>query len=132
MAKIAGRKVTLWDTSGTAAMVVGGRDHGITINNELMDVTDKGSAGWRELLADVGIRSIDVSVSGLLDGSGIIETAMGATSAMLSAHELRIDGLGVFAGDWGVESPELTSAYDGPSEMNFTLKSSGEITWTAE
>ena len=131
MAKVSGRKVTLWDTAGTAAMVAGGREHGVTINGELIDVTDKNSGGWRELMADIGVRSIDVSVSGLLDTASIIEIAMGPTSAMLTDYEVRIEGMGVFAGTWAIESPELTTPYDGPSEQNFTLKSSGEITWTA-
>jgi TP901-1 family phage major tail protein len=130
MAKIAGRKFTLWDTSGTAALVAGGREHGISINGELMDVTDKGSSGWRELLDDIGVRSVDVSVSGLVDTGAMIAKAMGPTTALISAYELRVEGLGIFAGDWAIEGLELTSPHDGPAEQNFTVKSSGEITWT--
>lgn len=132
MAKVSGRKVTLWSTTGIPAMVAGGREHGVTINGELLDITDKSSGGWRELMADIGVRSVDVSVSGLLDTDAIVAKAMGVTSALIEDYEVRIDGLGVFAGDWGLEGLELSSPHDDLTEQNFTLKSSGEITWTAE
>lgn len=127
---VSGRKITLWETSGTPAEVGGGREHGITINSELLDITDKSSGGWRELLADVGVRSVDVAVSGVFDDASIIALAMGATSGMIGTYELRVEGFGVFAGNWGIESPEVTSPHDDVSELSFTLKSSGVITWT--
>lgn len=130
MAKVSGRKVILWDVTANA-MVAGGREHGVTINGELLDITDKGSSGWRELMADVGVRSVDISVSGLLDGDEIIDKALGPTTALLDDYEVRIEGLGTFAGTFALESPELSTPHDAPAEQNFTLKSSGVVAWTA-
>jgi len=130
MSKQSGRKVTLWDASGTPAMVAGGREHGITINNELIDITSKDSSGWRELLDDVGVRSVDVSFSGLMDGDALIAVSTGPTSAMLKDYEIRIETVGVFAGSFGLNGIEIGSPHDNAAEVSGTLMSSGPITWT--
>jgi len=133
MAKKAGRKVTLWDGSDvTATLVAGGREHGITINGELIDITDKGDSGWRTLLDDVGVRSVDISFSGLMDGDTLIAKSLGPTSALLSDYEVRVEGMGVFAGDFGLSNIEISSPHDNAAELSGSLMSSGVITWTAE
>lgn len=133
MAKLAGRKVNLYKgTGGTAVLVAGGREHGLTINNEAIDVTDKDSSGWRTLLADPATRSVDVSFSGLMDGATYISLALGtSTSALLDDYELRIDGVGTVAGDWHLSTVELGSPHDDAVELNMTLMSSGAISFTA-
>lgn len=57
MAKVAGRKVKIYQgTGGGAVLVAGARSDSITINNEPIDVTDKGDDGWRTLLDDASVR----------------------------------------------------------------------------
>lgn len=133
MAKLAGRKVNLFaaaDASGTP--IAGGREHGITINNEAIDVTDKDSNGWRTLLADPSVRSVDVSFSGLMDGATFVALALGtSTSALLSDYTVEIEGLGTFTGDFHLSSVELGTPHDDAVELTMTLASSGAIVWTA-
>ena len=128
---ISGRKIEVWDVSGTPARYLAGREDTITVNGELIDITSKSSDGWRELLADIAIRSIDVSGSGIMDSAAIIAKALGPTSALLADSEIRIEDWGVIEGAFAFESPEISSPYDGLVECSYTLKSSGVITWTA-
>lgn len=133
MTAVAGRKVKLYSVSGTSkTLVSGGREHGITINNEPIDVTDKGDDGWRTLLADAATRSVDISFSGVLKGDGLLSKALGSsTSALLGDYEVLVDGVGSFAGDFHLSGVELTTPHDGPAELSGTLASSGAVTWTA-
>lgn len=133
MAKLAGRKVNLYSGSGTGAtLVAGGREHGITINNEAIDVTDKDSDGWRTLLADPATRSVDVNFTGLMDGATYVSLALGATTtALLADYEVDIEGVGTIAGDFHLSTVELGTPHDDAVELTMTLMSSGAITFTA-
>ena len=133
MPKLAGRAVGLFrGTGGSAVLVAGGREHGISINNEAIDVTDKDSNGWRTLLADPSTRSVDISFSGLMDGATYIALALGSTTtALLADYTVRIEGLGTFTGDFHLSSVELGTPHDDAVELTMTLASSGAIAWTA-
>jgi TP901-1 family phage major tail protein len=133
MAKLAGRKVNLWAGATVSGNpIAGGREHGITINNEAIDVTDKDSAGWRTLLADPATRSVDVSFSGLMDGATFLALALGTTTtALLSDYTVQIEGVGSFTGDFHLSSVELGTPHDDAVELTMTLASSGAIAWTA-
>ena len=62
-----GRDVTLsWN--GTA--YVGIRENSISLNGELIDVTDGGSSGRRELLDSTARDEVNISLSGLYDDDG--------------------------------------------------------------
>ena len=133
MAKLAGRKVNLWaGATVTGSPIAGGREHGITINNEAIDVTDKDSAGWRTLLADPATRSVDVSFSGLMDGETYVALALGSTTtALLAAYTVEIEDIGTFTGNFHLSSVELGTPHDDAVELSMTLASSGAIAWTA-
>jgi len=133
MAKLAGRKVNLYKgTGGAAVLVGGGRETGISINNEAIDITDKQDAGWRTLLADPSTRSVDLSFDGLMDGSTLIALALGtSTTALLDDYEVRIEGVGTIAGDFHMSTTELGTPHDGPVSLTATFVSAGPITFTA-
>jgi TP901-1 family phage major tail protein len=131
MAKVAGRKVNLYKGSGVSAVLVaGGREHGIKINNEPIDTTDKQSLGWRELLADVSVRSVDIDFSGMWDSAALITAALATnTATLLSGYEVRVEGLGTLSGNFYFASLELGSPHDDATELSGSLQSSGAITW---
>ena len=131
MAKVAGRKVTLWDMTGTPAMVAGGREHGITINGEHIDVTDKSSDGWRTFMAEIGLRSVDVAFSGLMDTAALVAASLGDSTALINDYEIRVEGLGAIAGSFAMQGLELSTPHDDATELSTTLASSGAVTWTA-
>jgi predicted secreted protein len=133
MPKISGRKVMLYKgAGGSAVLVAGGVSHSIKINNEPLDGTDKSSGGWRELVADVGVRSVDVDFEGRWDNATLVAAALAANaSTLLSAYEIRVDGVGTFAGDFFMSSLEIGSPHDDLVDQSGSLMSSGVIAWTA-
>jgi TP901-1 family phage major tail protein len=132
MAKVAGRKVKIYQGIGAGAVLVAGaRSDTISINNESIDVTDKGDNGWRTLLNDASVRSVEMSVEGLLDGTSLLSQAFGSTTALINGYEIRIEGIGTVSGDFHFSSIEVTGAHDGAAEFSATIMSSGVITFVA-
>lgn len=133
MAKLAGRKVNLFaaaDASGTP--IAGGREHSITINNEAIDVTDKDSDGWRTLLADPSVRSVDIGFSGFMDGATFVALGLETSpTALLTDYTVEIEGLGTLTGAFHLSSVELGTPHDDAVELTMSLASSGPIVWTA-
>ena len=94
MAAISGRKVRI---KRGATAVAGARADSFTINNEPIDITEKDDLGWRKYLADVGVRSIDAEVEGILEDSTFLALAVGTASALLEAYTLEVDGIGTLS-----------------------------------
>lgn len=131
MAAVAGRKVQIKELIGsTMTLVAGARADTISINNEAIDVTDKGDSGWRTLLNDASVRSVEMTVSGIIKGGTLIAKALGATTSLVNDFEILIEGIGTAAGDFHFSSIEITANHDGAAEFSATIASSGEITWT--
>ena len=90
MAAGSGRKLRI---SKGATPIAGARAHTLTINNEPVDITDKDDLGWRTMLNDVGVRSVDAEVTGVLLDSTILTVAMGTASGLLAAYTVAVDGI---------------------------------------
>lgn len=129
MAAISGRKVRI--KKGSTA-VAGARADNITINNEPIDITDKDDAGWRTMLADAGVRSVDADVEGVLTDSALIAVAVGTASSLLSAWTLEIDGIGDFTGDFYLNSFAITGEQADATTFTANIQSSGAITFTPD
>jgi predicted secreted protein len=133
MAKVAGRKIKVYSGTGVGrTLVAGGRNATIAINNEAIDVTDKGSDGWRTLLNDASVRSVDISAEGLVDGAGLVGQALGATNALLGTYELELEGIGTASGQFHFSSYEIQAPHDDAGTYSMSLQSSGPITWTLD
>jgi predicted secreted protein len=128
MAAVSGRKLRI--KKGSTA-VAGARTDNLTINNEPIDITDKDDAGWRTMLADVGVRSIDADVEGVLIDSALIAVAMGAASGLLSAWTIEIEGIGSFTGDWYLSSFAISGEQADATTFTANIQSSGTMTFTA-
>lgn len=128
MAATAGRKLRI-KKGGTA--IAGARTDNLTINNEPIDITDKAANGWRTLLGDVGVRSIDADVEGVLLDSTLIAVATGTASALLSAYTLEIEGIGTFAGNFYLNSLAISGEQADTVTFTANIQSSGTITFTA-
>lgn len=59
---ITGKDVTMTVGGGT---LLGTNSKGITLNNENLDVTDDASSGWQEFAAAPGLKSAELSISGI-------------------------------------------------------------------
>lgn len=132
MPALVGRKVTFTPV-GTGTPVAGMRTKTITINNEAVDITTDDDQGWRSLLGDdPALRSIDISVEGILKDAALIELATTGGSGLISEYELAIQGLGVFTGDFHIGSLELGAPYNEAVTFSCTISSSGPMDWTPE
>jgi predicted secreted protein len=127
MAAGSGRKLRI---SKGATPIAGARTDNLSINNEPVDITDKDDLGWRTMLADVGVRSLDADVEGVLLDGTILAVAMGAGSGLLAAYTVTITGIGSFTGDWFLSSFTLGGEQADAVTFTAAIASSGEITYT--
>lgn len=130
MAATAGRKVRI-KVGGTS--VAGARTDTVTINNTPIDITDKDDAGVRTLLNDVGTKSVDMSVEGVLIDDTLLELCLESTSGTaLATASAQIAGIGTVAGTFFLGNFEFSGAEgDEPTTFTGNLQSAGAFTWTA-
>lgn len=130
MAAAAGRKLRIKYDPGTGAVVIAGaRTDSLTINNEIIDITDKDDAGVRTLLDDIGLSSISLSVEGVLQDDILQGLARGAgDGSSLHDFEIAVAAIGTYSGSFAIMSFGASGA-DGAEAMTFTaaLESSGAI-----
>lgn len=134
MAKNAGRSYLLKiDISGTYTTIGGLKNTSISIGNELVDVTSKDSAGWRELLAGAGTQTVSISGSGTYDDDDAGYLAAQTAALTKTANNYRvIDAEGnYFQGSFLVAGLEKTGEFNGATQYSITLESSGEIALTS-
>ena len=112
--------------------VAGLRSTSIALNDEPVDITNKDSAGARTLLAGAGVNSISVTGSGVfLDQASeeTLRTAMGATD--FHNFEIIIPSFGTYQGEFMLATLSYSGEYNGETNYDFTLESSGTIAYTA-
>lgn len=112
--------------------VAGLRSTSIALNDEPVDITNKDSAGARTLLAGAGVNSISVTGAGVfLDQASeeTLRTAMGATD--FHNFEIIIPSFGTYQGEFMLATLSYSGEYNGETNYDFTLESSGTIAYTA-
>lgn len=125
-------KVEATPGGGTYNAVGGGRAVTLTINNEMVDVTNKDSSGFRELLAAAGINSMSISAEGVYVDDANFDLV--ATSAEANTHlnyQIVFPGSTAnrtYTGSFGVESLEATGEYNGAITYSMTLQADGQVT----
>ena len=74
------------------ATVAGMKTTQLTVNGDLVAITNKDSGGWRELLSGAGVRSVSVSGSGIFTGSSAEVQLRGlALGGGLAEYELSFE-----------------------------------------
>lgn len=128
MAGANGRALTIdWDS----VTLVGVRTKGYTVTNDYVDVTTDDDDGWRTLLADPGVRSVEVTVGGISSDQVILAEIM---KANISGEPLTVQlptTTGTLAGTFLCSSFEQTGEHDGAVEFSASFMSSGAVTYTA-
>ncbi|MBL4801742.1 MAG: phage major tail protein, TP901-1 family [Emcibacter sp.] len=122
------------DGGGTETFdVVGGmRSTSLRINNETVDVTNKTSGGWRELLSGAGIRHISLSGGGIFTDSaseGLLQAK--ALASSVDNYEIVFESGAKFSGAFQVTSLEYSGDYNGERTYNISLESSGVVTYVS-
>lgn len=117
-------------SADTYTTVGGLRSTSISLNDETVDVTNKDSSGYRELLANGGIKSATISGSGVFTDAAseaTLKTAYG--SADLYNFQVVIPDFGDFEGKFQVTTLEYAGEHNGEVTYSVTLESSGEFTF---
>lgn len=122
----------IWDGVSAYNNLVTARSTEMSINSETVDVTNKGSAGFRELLEDAGIRSMSISMEGVFEDSTDENTLQ--ANALNGTHEqYQIVGENgdTFTGTFQISSFSRSGVYNGEEVYSLTLESAGTVTFTA-
>jgi TP901-1 family phage major tail protein len=95
------------------------------INAETVNITHKGSGGWRELLGGAGIRSVSVSGSGVFTNS-VAEQRLRikAISGDLDEYQMSFESGETIRAKFQVSRLD----YNGERTYSVTLESSGSLT----
>jgi TP901-1 family phage major tail protein len=136
MAKAKGRDFLVKVGNGgspteTFTTVAGMRSTSMTLNNEIVDVTDKDGDAWRKVLAGAGIQSMSIKLSGVMsDAASAMDMQAKAFANTIHNYEL-VSGLGdTFAGAFQITSFERGGEYNKEETYSLTLESAGTITYT--
>lgn len=132
MTKYAGRSLILkLGTGGAGGVVAGLTNLTFTQNNESVDVTDKDSNGWRDLLEGAGTKSISISGDGIASNAATYETLKGYAQA--NSHnifQITCDDTDLFEGTFMITSFSETGGVSGAQTFSLSMESTGAITFT--
>ncbi|CAB4176561.1 COG5437 Predicted secreted protein [uncultured Caudovirales phage] len=129
MAAQLGRSLLLKAGTGTGAVTIASlRSNAFTVNGETVDVTNKDSAGYRELLGSAGVVSASLSASGLLAGGTFDSMLLGrVTTRSLDLYTVTF-GTNTIAGTFQTTSYKAAGEYNGAQTYDLSLESSGSLT----
>lgn len=131
MAGFNGRELTVdWDST----TLVGVKSRTISNSNEMVDVTTDDDSGWRKLLATPGLKSVEVSVSGVTSDEVLLAEFYNASTTGETLQVSLPSSLatpGNLSGTFHLSSFEQSGEHDGAYEFSATFMSSGAVTYTA-
>ena len=130
MAAQPGRSLLLKAGTGTGALTIASlRTTSFTVNGETVDVTNKDSAGYRELLGTAGIVSASISGAGVLAG-GTFDVMLinRSTARSLDLYTVTFGTGNSIAGSFQVTSYQSAGEYNGAQTYDVALESSGSFT----
>lgn len=100
----------------------------ITFNEQVVDVTNKDSSRWKEVVGAVGIRSAMVSGHGVLSDAAIMATISGYRSTSAIKNWLIIvPGIGSFTGPFQITQMKHAGQHDKEAQYEIALEGTGEI-----
>ena len=111
---------------------IGGQNsHSITLNNQIIDITNKSSASFRELLPDEGIQALDLSIE-LVFNSEATFTALRALAGSKADASFRINMPTTDLDFVGMVASFVETSNDGDKlTASVTIQSTGSFTWGA-
>ncbi len=112
----------------TFSTIAGMKTTQMTVNGDLVAITNKDSGGWRELLSGAGVRSVSVSGSGIFTGSSAEAQLRGlALAGHLANYELSFESGERMQGRFLVSRLEYAGDFNGERNYTLALESSGEV-----
>lgn len=111
-------------------VIAGLRTKGVAFNGEPIDGTTDDENGYRTLLSDPGVKSVDLSIEGLTKDATLRVAVLNGGSLMLEDITVTYPDGGILAGDFFLASLEETGTYNEAITFSGSLQSSGEWTYT--
>ena len=112
----------------TFTAIGGMRSTSISMNEEIVDITNKDSSTHRTLLAQGGVNSMTVTGSGVFLDATIDGTLEGKfNSATIDNYQFLVPDFGTYTGAFQLTSLEYAGEYNGEVTYSFTFESSGQI-----
>lgn len=104
----------------------------LRIGHETVEITHKGSAGYRTLLEGAGTKSVTLSGSGIVSNVAGYETFQGyANAGSINAMAMGWADSDTLEGSFMITSFEVTGSHNSAQTFSFTAESSGAWTYTA-
>ena len=118
---------------GQFQTVAGLRATRLSFNAERVDVTSLESAGvWRELLAGAGVKSAEITGSGVFRDAATDERARQIFfDGEVPDFQVVIPDFGMIAGPFQIGAIEYAGSHNGEASYELSLASAGALSFTA-
>ncbi|WHZ36942.1 MULTISPECIES: phage major tail protein, TP901-1 family [unclassified Sagittula] len=120
--------------TGTFQTMAGLRATRVTFNAESVDVTTlESQGGWRELLAGAGVKSANISGSGVFKDDTTDERARQIFfDGETPVFQIIIPDFGTVEGAFQVTAIEYAGSHNGEATYEMSLASAGQLAFTAQ
>lgn len=122
----AGRKIAL-TVAGVGSIPI--QTKGLSVNNEMIDVTSDTSDGWATALAEPGQKSVEITFSGIVENLDFLYSVIDNTSQAYSNVMTFPEGSTV-TGVFSFGSYSITGETAQGTIFEATMSSSGKVTFT--
>ena len=113
----------------TFTTVAGLRDTSISINQEIVDVTNKDSSRVRTLLFQAGTKTFTITGSGIFTDSASEQTILtNFDASTFKNYQLIVPDYNTFTGAFQITSLEYSGTYNDSVQYSITFESAGTIT----
>lgn len=114
----------------TFTTIGGMRTTALAINNEPVDITNKTSGGWRELLGGAGVRSISVTGAGVFtDSAAEMSLQARALTGSVDSYRITFESGDSVTGTFQVISLDYAGDHNGERTYTLRLESSGVVSF---
>ena len=119
--------------SGTFETIAGLRAQRISFNAESVDVTSlESQGGWRELLGGAGVKSAEISGSGVFKDATTDERARAVFfNSEVPDFQVVVPDFGIIEGAFMITSLDYAGSHNGEATYELAMASAGVLTFTA-
>lgn len=126
--------IKIANETGDFVTLAGLRSKAVKFNARLVDITNSDSAqGWRELLPGAGIKSVQITGSGIFRDAisdGLARQAFFDQASGI--YQLIIPDFGTIEGAFLITALTYAGSYDGEASYDLTLASAGAPSFTVQ
>ena len=113
-------------SGGVYLTVAGLRTKSLRLNARPVDVTDPGSGGWKELLPGAGVRTAEISGTGVFrDAASDVHMREAFFDQSVQDCRFILPGFGTVTGPFLITSLSYAGSYNGEAQFEMGLSSAG-------